>query len=97
METPHRYGDLRRHNTADEHFLQSLAEIAEIFVRIAVGGTGFRIVTVLSRTTQESGNIVDKDIPTPGDVNEIKCTLILEDVKKSKDNLEDYIKIIKKN
>ncbi|WP_406534328.1 DEAD/DEAH box helicase [Methanobrevibacter sp.] len=41
--------------------------------------------------------IVYREIPTLGQINEIKCTLILEDVKKSKDNLEDYVKIIKKN
>ncbi len=68
------------------------------------GKTGFAFTLVskdeISRfnTIKKSNkSIVYKEIPTFGQINEIKCTLILEDVKKSKDNLEDYVKIIKKN
>ena len=68
------------------------------------GKTGFAFTLVskdeISRfnTIKKSNKgIVYKEIPTLGEINEIKCTLILEDVKKSKDNLEDYVKIIKKN
>ncbi len=42
-------------------------------------------------------NIAYKDIPTLREINEIKSNLILNEVKDSKDNLEDYIEIIKKN
>ena len=44
-----------------------------------------------------NGRIVEKDIPTLGEITEIKCTLILNDVKKSKNSLDEYVKIIKKN
>lgn len=42
-------------------------------------------------------NIAEKEIPTPGEITEIKSNLILKEIKNSKDNLDDYIKIIKKN
>lgn len=42
-------------------------------------------------------NIVEKEVPTLGEITEIKSNLILKEVKSSKDNLDEYIKIIKKN
>ena len=41
--------------------------------------------------------IVEKKVPTLGEINEIKNNLILKKVKDSRDNLDEYIKIIKKN
>ena len=68
------------------------------------GKTGFAFTLVskdeiprFNNIKKANKSIVEKSIPTLGEINEIKCTLILEDVKKSNDNLEDYVKIIKKN
>ena len=68
------------------------------------GKTGFAFTLVskdeiprFSNIKKANKGIVEKNIPTLGEINEIKCTLILEDVKKSNDNLENYVKIIKKN
>lgn len=68
------------------------------------GKTGFAFTLVskdeiprFNNIKRSNKSIVYRDIPTLGQINEIKCTLILEDVKKSKDNLGDYVKIIKKN
>lgn len=68
------------------------------------GKTGFAFTLVskdeiprFNNIKKANKSIVERDIPTLGQINEIKCTLILEDIKKSKDNLEEYVKIIKKN
>ena len=68
------------------------------------GKTGFAFTLVskdeisrFNNIKKSNKGIVYRDIPTLGEVNEIKCTLILEDAKRSKNNLEEYVKIIKKN
>lgn len=68
------------------------------------GKTGFAF-TLVSRDEvsrfenikRSNKGIVEKSVPTPGEINEIKSKLILEQVKQSKDNLDEYIKIIKKS
>ena len=50
-----------------------------------------------SNIRKANRNIVEKDVPTLAEITEIKSNLILDEIKKSKNNLEDYIKIIKKN
>ena len=68
------------------------------------GKTGFAFTLVSKDEIQRfenikksNRNIADKEVPTPEEINEIKCTLILSEIKKSKNNLDDYVKIIKKN
>ena len=46
---------------------------------------------------RKSNIISEKQIPTLLEINEIKGQLILDKVKKSEDNVDEYIKIIKKN
>ena len=46
---------------------------------------------------RKSNIISEKQIPTLLEINEIKGQLILDKVKKSEDNVDGYIKIIKKN
>ncbi|WP_405305300.1 DEAD/DEAH box helicase [Methanobrevibacter sp.] len=46
---------------------------------------------------KKSNRISEKQIPTLLEINEIKSQLILDEIKKSKDNVDEYIKIIKKN
>ena len=46
---------------------------------------------------RKSNKISEKQIPTLLEINEIKGQLILDKVKKSDDNVDEYIKIIKKN
>ena len=46
---------------------------------------------------KKSNEISQKQIPTLLEINEIKSQLILNKVKESKDNVDEYIRIIKKN
>ena len=46
---------------------------------------------------KKSNRISEKQIPTHAEINEMKSQIILNEVKKSKDNLDEYIEIIKKN
>lgn len=68
------------------------------------GKTGFAFTLVSKDEVSRFNNIkksnrgiVEKSVPTHGEINEIKSNLILEQVKQSKDNLDEYIKIIKKS
>ena len=68
------------------------------------GKTGFAFTLVsrdevsrFNNIKKSNRGIVEKSIPTLGEINEIKSGLILDQVKKSKDNLDEYIKIIKKS
>lgn len=45
---------------------------------------------------KRSNKIIEKNVPTHGEITEIKCNKILKQVKKSK-NLDEYVEIIKKN
>ena len=68
------------------------------------GKTGFAFTLVskdeiprFENIKKSNRAIVDKKVPTLEEINEIKCTLILSEIKKSKNNLDEYVKIIKKN
>ena len=68
------------------------------------GKTGFAFTLVSKDEVSRFNNIkksnrgiVEKSVPTHGEINEIKSNLILEQVKQSKENLDEYIKIIKKS
>ena len=68
------------------------------------GKTGFAFTLVskdeiprFNNIKKSNRGIVEKKVPTPGEINEIKNNLILKKVKNSRDNLDEYIKIIKKN
>ena len=67
------------------------------------GKTGYALSLVsadeVSRfnNIKKSNKIYEKQIPTLLEINELKSQLILNDVKKSKDNLDEYVKIIEKN
>jgi len=68
------------------------------------GKTGFAFTLVskdeiprFNNIKKSNRGIVEKKVPTPGEINEIKNNLILKKVKDSRDNLDEYIKIIKKN
>ncbi|WP_405268741.1 DEAD/DEAH box helicase [Methanobrevibacter sp.] len=68
------------------------------------GKTGFAFTLVskdeMSRfdnIRKSNRNIAYKDIPTLREINEIKSNLILNEVKSSRDSLDEYIEIIKKN
>ncbi|MBQ6511887.1 MAG: DEAD/DEAH box helicase [Methanobrevibacter sp.] len=67
------------------------------------GKTGYALSLVsadeVSRfnNIKKSNNISQKQIPTLLEINELKSLLILNDVKKSKDNLDEYVKIIEKS
>ena len=68
------------------------------------GKTGFAFTLVskdeiprFNNIKKSNNNIVEKDIPTLQEINEIRCNLILNDIKKSKDNLDEYLEIIKKS
>ena len=67
------------------------------------GKTGYALSLVsadeVSRVNniKKSNKIYEKQIPTLLEINELKSQLILNDVKKSKDNLDEYVKIIEKN
>ena len=68
------------------------------------GKTGFAFTLVskdeiprFNNIKKSNRGIVEKKVPTLGEINEIKNNLILKKVKDSRDNLDEYIKIIKKN
>ncbi len=68
------------------------------------GKTGFAFTLVskdeiprFNNIKKSNRGIVEKKVPTPGEINEIKNNLIVKKVKNSRDNLDEYIKIIKKN
>ena len=68
------------------------------------GKTGFAFTLVsrdeisrFNNIKKSNRNIVEKDVPTFREINEIQCNLILNEVKKSKGNLEEYVEIIKKS
>ncbi len=67
------------------------------------GKTGYALSLVsadeVSRfnNIKKSNKISEKHIPTLLEINELKSQLILNDVKKSKDNLDEYVKIIEKS
>ena len=68
------------------------------------GKTGFAFTLVsrdeisrFNNIKKSNRNIVEKDVPTLREINEIQCNLILNEVKKSKGNLEEYVEIIKKS
>ena len=68
------------------------------------GKTGFAFTLVskdeiprFNNIKKSNWGIVEKKVPTLGEINEIKNNLILKKVKDSRDDLDEYIKIIKKN
>ncbi|WP_407453054.1 DEAD/DEAH box helicase [Methanobrevibacter sp.] len=68
------------------------------------GKTGFAFTLVskdeihrFNNIKKSNKNIFEKDIPTLQEINEIKCNLILNEIKKSNDNLDEYVEIIKKS
>ena len=68
------------------------------------GKTGFAFTLVskdeiprFNNIKKSNRGIVEKKVPTLREINEIKNNLILKKVKDSRDNLDEYIKIIKKN
>ena len=46
---------------------------------------------------KKNDKIIEKEIPTLSEIDEIKVKLILNDVQNSKENLNKYIKIIENN
>lgn len=68
------------------------------------GKTGFAFTLVskdeisrFNNIKKSNRNIFEKSVPTLSEINEIQCNRILDEVKKSEDNLKDYIEIIKKS
>ena len=67
------------------------------------GKTGYALSLVSSdevsrfNNIKKSNKISEKQIPTLLEINELKSQLILDEVKKSKDNLDEYVKMIEKN
>ena len=67
------------------------------------GKTGFAFTLVSKdevprfRNILKDNKIIEKEIPTLSEIDEIKVKLILNDVQNSKENLNKYIKIIENN
>ena len=68
------------------------------------GKTGFAFTLVskdeihrFNNIKKSNKSIVEKEIPTLQEINEMKCNLILNDIKKSNENLDEYLEIIKKS
>ena len=68
------------------------------------GKTGFAFTLVskdeiprFNNIKKSNRGIVEKKVPTLGEIEDIKNNLILKKVKNSRENLDEYIKIIKKN